>query len=44
MAQQVIDAVDAAQATEDRATILALALALNAENHLGCGLANDNAC
>jgi hypothetical protein len=42
VAQQVIDAVDAALATEDRATILALAL--DADNHLGCGLANDNAC
>jgi hypothetical protein len=40
--QEVIDAVNAALATKDRATILALASALDADNNLGCDLANDN--
>jgi hypothetical protein len=40
--QEVIDAVNAALATGDRATILALASALDADNNLGCDLANDN--
>jgi hypothetical protein len=39
---EIIAAVNAALATKDRATILALASALDADNNLGCDLANDN--
>ena len=38
----VIADVNAALATKDRATILALASALDADNNLGCDLPNDN--
>ncbi|PAU51298.1 hypothetical protein BZL41_26860 [Pseudomonas sp. PIC25] len=41
-AASVIADVNAALATKDRATILALAAALDADNNLGCDLANDN--
>ncbi|WIO73176.1 Ig-like domain-containing protein [Porticoccaceae bacterium LTM1] len=40
--QQVVDAVNAALATKDRATILALASDLDADNNLGCELPNDS--
>ena len=39
---EVIAAVNAALATKDRATIIALHSALDADNTLGCPLANDN--
>jgi hypothetical protein len=39
---EIIADVNAALATKDRATILALASALDADNNLGCDLANDN--
>jgi hypothetical protein len=42
VAQEVIDAVDAALATGDREAILALASELDDDNNLGCDLANDN--
>jgi hypothetical protein len=38
----VIADVNAALATKDRGSILALASALDADNNLGCDLANDN--
>jgi hypothetical protein len=39
---EIIADVNAALATKDRATILALASELDADNNLGCDLANDN--
>ena len=39
---EIIADVNAALATKDRATILALASALDADNNLGCDLPNDN--
>jgi hypothetical protein len=39
---EVIAAVNAALATKDRVAILALHSALDADNNLGCDLANDN--
>ena len=41
-AASVIADVNAALATKDRATILALATALDIDNNLGCDLPNDN--
>ena len=41
-AQEVIAKVNAALATKDRSTILALASLLDGYNNLGCPLANDN--
>lgn len=41
-AAEVVSAVNAALATKDRATILALATELDADNNLGCDLPNDN--
>ncbi|WP_332775435.1 hypothetical protein, partial [Polaromonas sp.] len=39
---EIIAEVNAALASKDRGTILALASALDADNNLGCDLPNDN--